>query len=128
MKVSHNSSGFFSGFAFILNVGIMVTLMSCVQKEVRLPAEKEKLVQLLEDIYLAEGMADGADLAVRDSVRGVYMLQIAKHHGMSIEEMEDIFKELSQMPDSLYSLQGMALDSLRIKQVNLKEKANLGQY
>lgn len=128
MKVLHDSNGFFPGFTFVWYVVIMVTLMSCIQKEVQLPAEKEKLVQLLEDIYLAEGMADGADLSVRDSVRGVYMLQIAKHHGMTIAEMEDILKKLSQMPDTLYSLQGMALDSLRIKQVNLKEKANLGQY
>lgn len=107
-------------------VAVLSLPVSCKKKGRKLPLEKEKLVQILLDIYIAEGMAEVADLSVRDSVKSIYMFQVADKHKMTLYEMEGVLKKIGQMPDTLYMLQGMALDSLRNRQLKLKELENIG--
>ena len=89
--------------------------------------EKEKLIRLIEDIYVAEAMAESADLSVRDSVRSGYMTQVANHHGMKTEDVQEVMRKLSAIPDSLHALQGIVLDTLRARQINMVERKNIGQ-
>ncbi len=89
--------------------------------------EKQKIVSLLEDIYLAESMAEGASIEIKDSIKSVYLKQVAKNHHLSLEKMDDILIRLSEMPDSLYAFQGIALDSLRNKQLKITENKNIGR-
>jgi hypothetical protein len=102
-------------------------IFSCKEKNVALPMEKEKLVRLMEDIYIAEAMAESANLSVRDSVRSVYMKQVAYHHDMTPEAIREVMRELAGMPDTLHTIQGIVLDSLRAKQLHMREKENIGQ-
>jgi ferritin-like metal-binding protein YciE len=94
---------------------------------VELPMEKQKIVALLEDIYIAESMAEGVGIEIKDSIKSVYLKQVAKNHNMSIEKIDQVLNRLSEIPDSLYAFQGIALDSLRNKQLKIKEKVNIGR-
>ena len=105
----------------------LLLLTSCKEKNVSLPMEKEKLVRLIEDIYVAEAMAEIADLSVRDSVRSVYMTQVAGNNGMTTDEIRDVMRRLTAMPDSLHAIQGIVLDSLRAKQLTMRERENVGR-
>lgn len=105
----------------------LMAVTSCKEKKVTLPMEKEKLVRLIEDIYVAEAMAEIADLSVRDSVRSVYMTQVANNHAMNTDEIRDVMRRLTAMPDSLYAIQGIVLDSLRAKQLTMRERENVGR-
>lgn len=102
-------------------------IISCKERSVPLPMEKEKLIRLIEDIYVAEAMAESADLSVRDSVRSGYMTQVANHHGMKTEDVQEVMRKLSAIPDSLHALQGIVLDTLRARQINMVERKNIGQ-
>ncbi len=88
--------------------------------------DKTKITQIIEDMYIAESMADGADLTIRDSLKNEYLSQVAAHHGLRLGQLDTLFLQLIEMPDSLHTLQGMALDSLRAKQLVIREKENLG--
>lgn len=101
-------------------------LISCKKEAPKLPMDKTKLTQIIEDIYIAESMADGADLTIRDSLKNEYFRQVATHHKLSTGALDSLLLLLSEMPDSLHLIQGMALDSLRAKQLLIKEKENLG--
>lgn len=91
-------------------------LISCKQKEVELPLERKKLVELMTDIYVAESMAAHAESEVRDSMHAEYLKIVAENHQLSASDIRDILKALSEMPDSLYTIQSAAADSLSVRQ------------
>lgn len=90
-----------------------------------MPMQKQKLVQLMEDIYVAESMAAHADLEVRDSIHAAYLAQVARNHQLTKNDIREILKKLSEMPDSLYMIQGLAIDSLNARQSREQEKDKL---
>ena len=92
-----------------------------------LPMEKEKLIRLIEDIYVAEAMAESAELSIRDSIRSIYMTQVADHHDMKTEDIQEVMKKLSTLPDSLHAIQGIVLDTLRARQIKILDRKNIGQ-
>lgn len=107
---------------FILVMIVFTTSgISCKKQEPLLPMPKEKLIQLMQDIYVAESMAAHADLEVRDSVHALYLEQVAKNHRLTTNDIRNILKKLSEMPDSLYMIQGLAIDSLNARQSRIQE-------
>ena len=107
---------------FILSLTVVFALFSCKDKTPELPMKKQKLVDIMTDIYIAESMASHADLSIRDSVHAVYLKQVSERHNMSIDEISNMMKKLAGMPDSLYLIQGIVIDSLSAKQRRVQEK------
>lgn len=101
---------------------LVSSIFACKDKSPELPLEKHKLVELMTDIYVAESMASHADLSVRDSVHGLYIQQVSIRHKMTIDEINQVMKKLTEMPDSLYLIQGIAIDSLSARQSREQEK------
>ncbi|MFZ1703362.1 MAG: hypothetical protein WAT79_03395 [Saprospiraceae bacterium] len=79
---------------------------------------------MMIDIYVAESMSEYAQLEYRDSLKALYLTQVAEMHGMKLREMEDLLQKLAEMPDSMYTLQGIALDSLKKNRDSLNDKKN----
>lgn len=120
-----NLIGKLSVIPLILVLGL-IFITSCKKELPWLPMDKTKITQIIEDLYIAESMADGADLTIRDSLKNDYLQQVASHHGLRLGELDSLLLALTEMPDSLHLIQGMALDSLRAKQLVIREKENLG--
>lgn len=101
---------------WVFSVVILFFVLGCgkpKKKYPKLEMSTEQIVNVLVQIYSVNAANELNDPSVRDSMANVYMDQISKMTGISVDVIRSDMDKLKTMPDSLFILQSAAMDSLR---------------
>ena len=88
--------------------------------------EKQKFISLLADVYVADEMNKMNDETIQDSMKGIYMEQVAKIHNLSVDQVNEYLIWINNFPDSLLTFQNRAIDTIRMIQDASYTSQNLG--
>jgi len=106
---------------------LVVLFFACNNnKSFDLPLEKQKFISLLADVYIADEMNKMNDETIQDSMKGIYMEQVAKIHNLSVDQVKEYLIWLNNFPDSLLTFQNRAIDTIRRIQDASYTSQNLG--
>lgn len=106
---------------------MIVLIFGCNNKKsFDLPMEKQKFISLLADVYIAEEMSKANDETIQDSMKGIYMEQVAEIHNLSVDQVNEYLIWLNSFPDSLLTFQNRAIDTIRRIQDASYTSQNLG--
>src|SRR5690606_7845579 len=107
---------------------LVVLFFACSQnnKSFDLPMEKQKFISLLADVYVADEMNKMNDETIQDSMKGIYMEQVAKIHNLSVDQVNEYLIWINNFPDSLLTFQNRAIDTIRMIQDASYTSQNLG--
>ena len=76
----------------------MLFLFACTKNEESLTIEKEKMVLILVDVYLAEGALQPVKVTKKDSLAATYYEQIFKIHDIKEEDFLENIRILRENP------------------------------
>jgi hypothetical protein len=85
-------SVFFAFFTFF-------TLASCENDNPKLPIPREKVIEMLADVHMADAYVESVNPTMKDSMAKLYYLQIFKHHDITAAVYDSTFAVLSKQPD-----------------------------
>lgn len=114
---------------WVMLVGLC--FFSCAKKNNDVPKlemTSDEIVHAIVQMYSVNGAVNINDFSFRDSISGVYLQQISKLTGHSIETIKSDFAKLQQMPDSLLVLQNRSLDTIRVIQERLLTRGSTSKF
>ncbi|MBK8886359.1 MAG: hypothetical protein IPN46_07305 [Saprospiraceae bacterium] len=94
----------------------------------KLEMTSDEIVHAIVQMYSVNAAVNISDFSFRDSISGVYLQQISKLTGHSIETIKSDFAKLQQMPDSLLVLQNRSLDTIRVIQERLLTRGSTSKF
>ncbi|KAA3630020.1 MAG: DUF4296 domain-containing protein [Bacteroidetes bacterium] len=100
-------------------------LASCSPKEIEepLPFSDEKIINILIDVHISEAALQTLGRVVKDSMKEVYMNQVAEIHEIERQQLEELLGELRNRPADLKRLYSGMLEEIEIKENELKAKS-----
>jgi len=116
-------------YIYLLILGLWCC--SCANKNRELPElemTSEEIVHTMVQMYSINAAVNISDFSFRDSLSGIYLQQISKLTGHSIETIKLDFAKLQQMPDSLLVFQDRALDTIRVIQERLLTRGSTSKF
>lgn len=116
-------------YIYLLILGLWCC--SCANKNRELPKlemTSEEIVHTMVQMYSINAAVNISDFSFRDSLSGIYLQQISKLTGHSIETIKTDFAKLQQMPDSLLVFQDRALDTIRVIQERFLTKGGTSKF
>jgi len=114
---------------WVMLVGLC--FFSCAKKNNDVPKlemTSDEIVHAIVQMYSVNAAVNISDFSFRDSISGVYLQQISKLTGHSIETIKLDFAKLQQMPDSLLVFQDRALDTIRVIQERLLTRGSTSKF
>lgn len=114
---------------WVMLVGLC--FFSCAKKNNDVPKlemKSDEIVHAIVQMYSVNAAVNINDFSFRDSISGVYLQQISKLTGHSIETIKSDFAKLQQMPDSLLVLQNRSLDTIRVIQERLLTRGSTSKF
>jgi hypothetical protein len=79
------------------------SLASCKNNTAQLPIPREKVVELLTDIHMADAYVESVNPTMKDSMAKLYYPQIFKHNGITPAVYDSTFSVLSKNPTLMKS-------------------------
>ena len=112
-------SGFHLGS--ILSIFFMFfTLVACKNNSTQLPIPKEKVVELLADIHMADAYVESLNPTLKDSMAKQYYPQIFQHYGITTAVYDSTFAVLSKNPVLMKSVYDDVLLKIEERQKVMK--------
>jgi len=100
---------------------LAISLLACQEKDVEeLPLEREKFIQILADIHVAEAAMQTLIEEKKDSMAKVYYKQIFTLHGVEQEKFDQMMDILQTEPVALQGVYQALLDTLNRREVRIK--------
>ncbi len=82
----------------ILIILITSNLLSCKRSDSLLPIPKDKLIQTLADIHIAETVYENESLPMKDSLAKLYYPQIFEKNGITAKDFDSSMALMSSRP------------------------------
>lgn len=82
----------------ILIILTVTTVVSCKRADSLFPIPKDKLIQTLADIHIAETVYDNETLPMKDSLAKLYYPQIFEKNGITAKDFDSSMAVMSSRP------------------------------
>jgi Domain of unknown function (DUF4296) len=92
------------------------TFNACENNTSQLPMPKDKVVELLADIHMADAYVESVNPTMKDSMAKLYYPQIFKHHGITTTVYDSTFAVLSKHPDLMKNVYDAVLLKIEERQ------------
>jgi hypothetical protein len=96
------------------------TLTSCKNNTAQLPIPREKVVEILTDIHIADAYVESVNPTMKDSMAKLYYPQIFKHNGITAAVYDSTFATLSKNPVLMKSVYDDVLLKIEERQKIMK--------
>ncbi len=110
------------GFSWrIVALTLLAHLLAC-QKETaqELPLEREKFIQILADVHVAEAAMQTLIEEKKDSIAELYYEQIFTLHGVEQQKFDQMMDILQTQPLALQGIYQALLDTLNKREVRIR--------
>lgn len=97
---------------FFVNIILIVFTISCNSGEEKPPIDKEKLVQILVDVHIAEAAVQDYSGLQKDSIGKVYYKQLFSLHHVTEKDFYRSMYLIKQDPENLEALYKEVLTEL----------------
>lgn len=101
-----------SFFQFAFYILSFTLFFSCQNKQEQLAIPADKLLEVLQDVHIAEAAMTGLGKARKDSVARVYYDQIYSIHGITEEQFNHDLELLKSRPEQMAKAYGVLLQRL----------------
>jgi hypothetical protein len=88
----------------------------CENKTGQLPIPREKVVQILTDIHMADAYVESVNPTMKDSMAKLYYPQIFKHNGITAAVYDTTFALLSKNPVLMKNVYDDVLKNIEARQ------------
>ncbi len=107
-----------------LLIGGALLANACAKEpEPKLLLPERVIVQVLEDIHLAESAVQDLSVYRRDSVLPLYYDRILRQYGVDSAQWSRVLTQLRRSPATIERLYQQVSDSLEVRNVTVREQA-----
>ena len=99
---------------------IVFLLVTCKNNTAQLPVPREKVVEILADIHMADAYVESVNVTLKDSMAKRYYPQIFKHNGITTAIYDSTFAVLSKNPILMKSVYDDVLLKIEERQKIMK--------
>jgi hypothetical protein len=99
-----------------------IIIFSCNKQGIDLPIEKDKLIQILADVQLAEALIQDERSEFKDSLSVVYYQQIFDKYGVNRALFDTSMSRLGSNPDMMEEIYTQVIKNIEKKEENIKTK------
>ena len=92
------------------------------EPEPELPLPEDVIVQILEDIHLAESAAQDLSVAKRDSILPLYYDRILYQYGVDSTQWAGVLRQLRRSPATIDRVYLRVSDSLEVRNVTARQQ------
>jgi hypothetical protein len=93
------------------------------EPEPELPLPESVIVQVLEDIHLAESATQDLAVARRDSMLPIYYDRILGQYGIDSAQWSSVLTQLRRSPVTIERIYQRVSDSLEVRNATVREQA-----
>lgn len=105
-------------------LAVSIGWLACANEpEPELSLPEDLIVQILEDIHLAESAAQDLAVAKRDSILPRYYDQILNQYGVDSAQWAGVLSQLRRSPVTIDRIYQRVSDSLEVRNVTVREQA-----